>query len=185
MEDSDEALMVRVGRGDAAACRTLVDRHLARLVAFAARTLGDRGEAEDVAQDVFERVWKHAARWEPGRAKLTTWLHRVALNLCLDRLDRRRDAPLDAAPEPVDPAPSAAERLHSTDVGRHVHEALMTLPPKQRTAITLCHYQGLGQREAAEVMETSVEALESLLARGRRAMKARLAAVAPALLGEA
>jgi RNA polymerase sigma-70 factor (ECF subfamily) len=184
MEDSDEALMAKVGRGDAAACRTLVDRHLGRLVAFAARTLGDRGEAEDVAQDVFERVWKHAARWEP-RAKVTTWLHRIALNLCLDRLDRRREGPLDDAPEPVDPAPSAADRLHSDDVGRHVHEALMTLPPKQRIAITLCHYQGLGQREAAEVMETSVEALESLLARGRRALKARLAAVAPSLLGDA
>jgi len=184
MEESDEDLMVRVGRGDAAACRTLVDRHLGRLVSFAARTLGDRGEADDVAQDVFERVWKHAARWEPGRAKLTTWLHRVALNLCLDRLARRRDGMLDDAPEPVDPTPSAAERLHSNDVGRHVHEALMTLPAKQRIAITLCHYQGLGQREAAEVMETSVEALESLLARGRRALKARLAPVAPALLGD-
>ena len=182
MEDSDEALMVRVGAGDRDACRALVERHLARLVAFATRVLGNRAEAEDVAQDVFLRVWSSAHRWRPGPARLTTWLHRVALNLCLDRLARRRHASLDAVPDPPDPRPTAEAALHERAIGERVNQELASLPDQQRIAITLCHYQGLGNRLAAEVMGISVAALESLLARGRRTLRARLAPVAPHLL---
>ena len=166
--------MCRVGQGDREACRALVERHLGRIVAFAARTLGNRADAEDVAQDTFVRAWRNARRWQPGRARLTTWLHRIALNLCLDRLARRRDAPLDGIPEPVDPAPSAVALLERRTLGERVSRELAALPPQQRVAITLCHYQGLGNIEAAEVLGVSVEALESLLARGRRTLRARL-----------
>jgi RNA polymerase sigma factor (sigma-70 family) len=174
MEDPDETLMLRVGRGDHDACRTLVERHLARIVAFAARTLGNAAEAEDVAQDVFERLWKSARRWRRGEARFTTWLHRVALNVCLDRLARKRDASLDDAPEPADPAPPAAVVVERREIGAHVNRVLAELSPQQRVAIALCHYQGLGNIEAADVMGVSVEALESLLARGRRTLRVRL-----------
>ena len=174
MDESDDALMRRVGQGDHEACRALVERHLGRIVAFAARTLGNRADAEDVAQDTFVRAWRNARRWQPGRARLTTWLHRIALNLCLDRLARRRDAPLDGIPEPVDPAPSAVALLERRALGDRVSRELAALPPQQRVAIALCHYQGLGNIEAAEVLGVSVEALESLLARGRRTLRARL-----------
>jgi RNA polymerase sigma-70 factor (ECF subfamily) len=184
MEEPDETLMVRVGAGDREACRVLVERHLGRLVAFATRVLGSRAEAEDVSQEVFLRVWSNARRWRPGPARLTTWLHRVTLNLCLDRLARRQHAPLDSVPEPVDPRPTGAAVLHEREIGWHVNMQLMNLPDQQRIAITLCHYQGLGNAEAATVMGISVEALESLLARGRRTLRARLSTVAPALLGE-
>jgi RNA polymerase sigma-70 factor (ECF subfamily) len=176
--------MVQVGAGNRDACRELVERHLGRIVAFATRSLGERAEAEDVAQEVFERLWIHAGRWQAGRARLTTWLHRVALNLCLDRLSRRRERPLDETPEPPDSSPSVTAVLEQEDIGRYVNEELMTLPERQRIAITLCHYQGLRNIEAAEVMGVSVEALESLLARGRRTLRSRLRQLAPDLLGE-
>lgn len=168
---SDEALMLRVGKGDGAACRLLVDRHLPPLVAFSRRLLGNQADAEDVAQDVFLRVWAKARDWTPGDAKLSTWLHQVALNLCRDRLRRRRpSATLDDVPEPADPAPSAADRIQTDQVGRRVNQALGRLPDRQREAIVLCHFQGLSNREAAQLLGISIEALESLLARGRRTL---------------
>jgi RNA polymerase sigma-70 factor (ECF subfamily) len=174
MEESDETLVRRVADGDHEACRALVERHLSRVVAFAARTLGNRADGEDVAQETFVRLWSSPRRWRPGQARLTTWLHRVALNLCLDRLARRREAPLDGVPDPVDPSPSAVALLERQALGQLVDAELAALPPQQRIAITLCHYQGLRNLEAAEVMGVSVEALESLLARGRRTLRARL-----------
>jgi RNA polymerase sigma-70 factor (ECF subfamily) len=174
MEDSDDDLLRRVGEGDEDACRALVERHLGRVVAFATRTLGNRADAEDVAQDTFVRLWRGARRWRPGAARLTTWLHRVALNLCLDRLARRRETPLDGVPEPIDPTPPVAVLLERRALGARVNEELAALPPQQRAAIALCHYQGLGNVEAADVLGVSVEAVESLLARARRTLRARL-----------
>lgn len=183
-EEPDEALMVQVGGGRRDAARELVGRHLGRIVAFATRTLGNRSDGEDVAQETFLRVWTHADRWTPGTARFTTWLHRVALNLCFDRLAKRREGQLDDATEPVDPAPSITSALHSDDIGRYVNRELMQLPPQQRIAITLCHYQGMRNAEAAAAMQISVAAIESLLARGRRTLRARLRDVAPQLLGD-
>jgi RNA polymerase sigma-70 factor (ECF subfamily) len=183
LEDNDEMLMVRIGAGDHEAFRRLLERHLGRVVTLAARLLGERAAAEDVAQDTFLRLWKHAARWQPN-ARLATWLHRIALNLCLDRLRRARELALDDVAEPMDPKPSPVAHLQARDIGRHVNDALAELPAQQRVAITLCHYEGLRNREAAEMIGVSVEALESLLARGRRALRSRLHSLLPDLLGE-
>jgi RNA polymerase sigma-70 factor (ECF subfamily) len=179
---SDEALMLRVGRGDAAACRTLVERHLPRMVAFARRLLGNQSDAEDVAQEVFLRLWSRAADWRP-EAKLSTWMHRVALNLCRDRMRRVAPPPLEEAPEPADPAPSATDGVRRAELAERVERALTGLPERQRAALALCHYQGLSNTEAAEVLGVRVAALESLLSRGRRALRTALAAEAPDLLG--
>ncbi|HEV7734390.1 MAG TPA: RNA polymerase sigma factor [Candidatus Binatia bacterium] len=183
--DSDDDLMARVAAGDAEAVRVVVGAHLSRITAFAARTLGDRTEAEDVAQETFMRLWTHAARWEPGRARLTTWLHRVALNLCLDRRARRPHVSLDAAPLPAAPDTDVTQALQAADVSRHVRVEVMQLAERQRTALVLSHYQGLSSTETADVMAISVEAVESLLARARRTLRERLRAMAPALLGDA
>jgi RNA polymerase sigma-70 factor (ECF subfamily) len=173
--DPDEALLARVAEGDPAAARALVARKLPRLMSLGVRMLGEASEAEDMAQEAFLRVWKQAPRWRPGAAKFDTWLHRVALNLCYDRLRRRREVTTDEPPEQVDPAPSAEQGLAAQETSRRVAEALQRLPDRQREAIVLCHYQELGNIEAAAVMGVSVEALESLLGRGRRTLRAALA----------
>jgi len=175
--DPDEALLARVAEGDHAAVRALVARKLPRLMSLGQRMLGDAAEAEDVAQEAFLRVWKQAPRWRPGRAKFDTWLHRVALNLCYDRLRRRREIVTDAPPEQIDPARSAEHGLVAQGAVARVAAAVAALPERQREAIVLCHYQELGNIEAAAVMGVSVEALESLLGRGRRALRAALADV--------
>jgi RNA polymerase sigma-70 factor (ECF subfamily) len=184
VDDSDEALMVRAGTGDRAACQLLVERHLGRIVAFAHRTLRNGSDAEDVAQDVFLRVWAAAPRWKIGTARFTTWLYRVAMNACLDRIAKKRETTADDLPEMVDPRPEPSAAVHNSQVAYHVGAALAALPETQRIALTLCHYQGLRNAEAADVMGVSVEALESLLARGRRTLRARLRAFLPDLLGE-
>ncbi len=181
-ERSDDALMAALADGEGEALRALSRRYLARIVGLASRTLADPSEAEDVAQEAFLRLWQFAPEWRPGVARVGTWLHRVALNLCLDRRARRREATGDALPESVDPAPGPAGRLRERELAEHVRRALDALPDSQRSAIVLCHYQGLRNTEAAEVLEVSVEALESLLARGRRRLREKLRAVAPELL---
>jgi len=173
--DSDEELLSRVAGGDPAAVRALVARKLPRLLSLAGRMLGDAPEAEDVAQEAFLRVWKQAPKWRPGAARFDTWLHRVALNLCYDRLRRRREVATAEPPERADEGPAPDRGLEASDTGRRVAQALQALPERQREAIVLCHYQELGNIEAAAVMGVSVEALESLLGRGRRALRAALA----------
>jgi RNA polymerase sigma factor (sigma-70 family) len=177
--DPDEELVSRVGRGDPAAIQALVTRKLPRVMGLAQRMLGDAGEAEDVAQEAMTRAWSQAPRWRPGEARFDTWLHRVTLNLCYDRLRKRREIVTDTPPDRIDPAPLADQGLEAADLGRRVQAALSALPERQREAIVLCHYQELGNIEAAEVLSISVEALESLLSRGRRALRLALTDVAP------
>jgi RNA polymerase sigma-70 factor (ECF subfamily) len=171
----DDALVARSAAGDGAALAVLVGRHGDRLAALARRMLGPDGDVEDVVQETFVRLWSRAGLWRPGEAQLATWLHRVAANLCIDRLRRRRAGSLDEAPEPIDPTPPPDRDQAAMGAARRIDEALAALAPRQRLAIVLCHYQELGNIEAAAAMAISVEALESLLARGRRALKAELA----------
>lgn len=177
--DPDEDLVKRVGAGDPAAVQAMVARKLPRMLSLAQRMLGDAAEAEDVAQEAMLRAWKQASRWTPGQARFDTWLHRVALNLCYDRLRRRREIATDVIPDHIDDGPAPDRGLLAAETGAQVQAALSRLPPRQREAIVLCHYQELGNIEAAALMEISVEALESLLSRGRRALRAALADIAP------
>src|ERR1700729_3582096 len=114
--DPDDELVRRAGQGDAAAVQALVARKLHRM-------LGDPAEAEDVAQETFIRVWRHAARWRPGAARFDTWLHRVTLNLCYDRLRRRREKPMAEPPDRPDPGPGPDRGLMAADTGRRVRAA--------------------------------------------------------------
>ncbi|QGZ65792.1 RNA polymerase sigma factor [Paraburkholderia acidisoli] len=173
--DPDAELVARVGERDAGAVRTLVARKLPRLLALATRLLGDRMEAEDIAQEAFMRIWKQAPQWRSGEAKFDTWLHRVALNLCYDRLRGRREEPVDTLPDEADPAPAPDLRLETRSRDEHVRTALAALPVRQREALVLTYYQELSNLEAAGLMGISVDALESLLARARRTLRAQLA----------
>jgi len=177
--DPDEELVRRVGPGDPAAIQAMVARKLPRMLALAQRMLGDPVEAEDVAQEAMLRAWKQAPRWRPGKAKFDTWLHRVGLNLCYDRLRRRREVPTESPPDRPDDGPAPDRGLLAAELGVRVDAALRRLPERQREAIVLCHYQELSNIEAADLMTISVEALESLLSRGRRALRQALADMAP------
>ena len=174
MIDPDTDLVARAGRGDRAAAQALMARHLPKMMTLARRMLGSQAEAEDAVQEAFLKLWTHASRWEPGKAKFETWLYRVTMNKCYDRLRRRPVAPLDEAAEIADPAPPADSVLENSALAGEIEAALAALPERQRAAIVLCHTQEHGNIEAAEILGISVEALESLLARGRRALRARL-----------
>ncbi len=177
-DDPDAELVAQVGRGDALAVRRLVAKKLPRLTALAYRLLGDAFEAEDVAQETFVRLWRTAARWQPGRARLDTWLHIVALNLCRDRMQRRRETAMAEPPDQSDPAPLADHAMEADERAAVVSAAVAALPERQREAIVLQYYQGLSNIVAAKVMSVSVEAIEALLARGRRTLRAKLGGVA-------
>lgn len=181
MRDPDVALVRAIGAGDSRAARTLVERRLPQITAVARRMLGDPHEAEDVAQEVFLRVWREASRWREGDARFATWLHRVTLNLCFDRLRRKRETlDPDAGADLADSAPLPGASLIAQERTRRVEAALAMLPERQRAAIALCHYEEMSNIDAAAALEVSVEALESLLARARRALRTALADLAAA-----
>ncbi len=155
--------------------RALMTAKLPRMLGLATRMLRDRSEAEDVAQEALLRVWRNAGVWRPERARFDTWLHTIVLNLCRDRLRRRRERTSHDIPETADPRADAETGLLEAERGDAVARAIAALPERQREAILLVHYQDLPGKEAAAALEISIEALESLLARGRRTLRAQLA----------
>lgn len=169
-ETSDDALMALFANGDPQAAAILAYRHTPRILALSVRLLGDQSEADDVAQDAMMRLWKIAPDWRQGEAKVSTWLYRVAHNLCVDRLRKRRGTQLDVIPEPEDDRPPIEAVMIEADRAEALHKALADLPDRQREAIVLRHLQELSNPEIAEVLDISVEAVESLLARGKRAL---------------
>ena len=177
----DEALLVRYANGDAAAARALTVRLTPRVLSHAYRMLGDRAEAEDVTQEAMIRLWKIAPDWRQGEAKVTTWLFRVVANLCTDRLRKVRGIALDAVAEPEDDARGPVESLQEQARMDALQAALNRLSDRQRQAVVLRHIEGLGNPEIAGIMEISVEAVESLTARGKRALAAELAGQREAL----
>lgn len=173
----DDALIVLYANGDPSAARLLTARLGPRVLSQARRMLGSLEEAEDVTQEALLRLWKIAPDWRQGEAKVTTWLYRVTANLCTDRLRRRRGAvpDIEDVPEMADPAAPVEEQMHERVRLDALQQALNALPERQRQAVVLRHLEGLGNPEIAEIMEITTEAVESLTARGKRALSRHLA----------
>lgn len=168
-------LVGRIAGGDTAAFRRIVERHIATVTGIAARMLNDGAEAEDVAQETMIRLWKGANGLAIGPSGVRPWLIRVASNLSIDRLRSRRFTTLDGKMPETRVTGGQDRTLDEQDLSRRVTAALAALPERQRLALVLFHFQELSQDDVAEAMEVSAEAVESLLSRARRALRAALA----------
>jgi RNA polymerase sigma-70 factor, ECF subfamily len=182
-EASDVALMLRVRDGDLESFETLVTRHQHSVIGTAAKMLGGAADAEDIGQQVFVRVWKHAARYQPS-AKFTTWLMTITRNLVFNELRRRRrsqQVSMDADEGDTirhqfvdEQAVAPSEELLDSELHDAIDAAIASLPETQRLAIVLRRYEGMPYEEIAEVLKTSVPAVKSILFRARAELKARL-----------
>jgi RNA polymerase sigma-70 factor (ECF subfamily) len=178
----DVRLMALAGRGDAAAFEQLVERHQNLVVGTVARMLGNSSDVEDIAQQVFIRVWKSAGRYV-ARAKFTTWLLTITRNLVFNELRRRKRHNLvslqseDAAeerPVPDERTPNPRASLLDEELDRAIRTAIAQLPETQRMAVVLRRYEELSYEEIAEVLDQTVPAVKSLLFRARTELRSRL-----------
>ena len=177
--------MARIATGDVAAFEILVNRHQTDILNLVGRFLGDRRRADDLAQEVFLRVWQTAKKYEPT-AKFTTWIYKITANLCLNELKYARrqrwmtfrwlDSEDDIAKKFPDDSPTAEEQLLTGERNRQITEALESLPPTQRLALVLKTYEGLPYQEIARILDCSVAAVESLLVRAKRTLQKKLTA---------
>ena len=176
--ETDDDPVARAGRGDRAGFARLIVRHQGRLAAVAARIVGDPATAADVVQETFLRAWVRAPSWvsveQGGKARYTTWLARIAVNLAIDRRRRPGLARLDSAAEPVDPAPDAEAALLTREQDAVLADAVANLPDRQRAAIALTYDQGLSNADGALALGIGVGAFELLLVRARRSLRGRM-----------
>ncbi len=173
-ENSDDGLLSQIAEGDRRAFAQLMDRHIDRAHGLARRVLGNKSDAEDVVQDAFMKVWQKAGQWQPGRAQFSTWLYRVVVNRCLDLKRKPVNTALDNIAEQSDDRPDAHEDIEARERQAQITAAVAALPERQRTAIALSYTAGMSNAQAAETMEISVKAFESLLVRAKRELRGRL-----------
>jgi RNA polymerase sigma-70 factor (ECF subfamily) len=169
----DDQLMRQIALGDKAAFTEFATRHIKKIVEFAMRYMRNRDDAEDIAQEAFTRLWTKASQWQARGVAPRSWLYRISYNLCIDAL-RKQKSRMNVVAD-INQSMEIAEETQQQEMQHSaVVQALNALPERQHTAILLCTYQGLSNREAAESMEISVDALESLLSRARRKLREQL-----------
>ena len=176
-QDSDESLMVRVCNGDHRAFSELVERHSGLFYGAAFRMCNNATEAEDIVQDAYIKLWTKPQSFDPTKGtKFTTWFYRVVTNLAIDKGRRKKP---QTNPEVLDymadDAPAADEMLAEKHQESVLEAAIQNLPERQKAALNLCFYEGLSNKEAAEILDVGVKALESLLMRAKKTLKAELA----------
>jgi RNA polymerase sigma-70 factor (ECF subfamily) len=171
---SDAELLSAAARRDSACFAELVSRYYKPVYRVVWRMMNGNAETEDVAQEAFVKLWANPAQIREAKA-LKGWLMRVASNLAVDRLRRKQHADIEAVGEIADPRQRTDASLDGKVASRRVDQAIAQLPERQRLAVTLVYFEGMTNIAAAQVMEISVDAVESLLARGRRTLKEALA----------
>jgi RNA polymerase sigma-70 factor (ECF subfamily) len=171
---ADEELLRWSTEGNTKAFDAIVVRHGPFALRVARRLIPDRVQAQDVVQEAMLRAWDQAAQFDPGRARFTTWLYRIVVNLCIDHQRRTRSKSLPDGFDPADPAPGVTESVEADQTWRAVVAALNDLPTRQRAAGTLVYDEGLSGAETARVLGVSVKAVERLLARARDLLRERL-----------
>ena len=169
--DSDEYLMQLVQQHDESAFSTLVQRHTQSIHAFVYRMCNDRGEAEDITQETFLRLWQRATQWQPNKVLFTTWLHQIARNLCIDRFRKQQSLQRKLQVSDEEPSDQLAKSVEMQEQLSVIQKTFSALPERQRTALILCQVQGWSQRDAAEVLNTTVNGIQSLIGRARRALR--------------
>lgn len=174
LEADDDFLLERMKADDADAYRVLVERHVDRAYAVALRMLRNVADAEDVAQDALVKAWTHRHGWQAGKAKFSTWLYRVVFNRCIDLSRRPANSCIDDVAEPLDDQPDSVDSIHRRQVYDRLGEAMATMPAQQRAALTLAYFDDMGNGEIADILGTTVQAVESLLKRGRQGLRERL-----------
>jgi RNA polymerase sigma-70 factor (ECF subfamily) len=177
--------MARIARGDDNAFEILVNRHQTSVLNLVYRFIGDSTQAKDLAQEVFLRIWQSAKSYEP-KAKFTTWIYRIATNLCLNELKSPRrkrwfsfrsnneDTEKTLEETLPDGSPSAEDILLFRERSRQISEALQSLPANQRIAVVLRRYDDLPYEEIARIMGCSVSSVESLLTRAKKTLQKKL-----------
>lgn len=166
----DAALLAGVIARQPQAFRMLMDRYALRLRRIAYRMIGNVTEAEDVVQEAFTRLWDHAALWQQSQVVVGAWMHRVTVNLCLDRLRKRRFASDDPVPDGIDEAPLADAVIDAERQREKVVACIAALSDRQRAAIVLTYYEGLSNMAASGALDMNIKAFESLLLRARQAL---------------
>ena len=170
--------MTAIADGDQRVYADAVRQHSRAIGFYAFRMLGNKDSAEDIAQETFLRLWTHADRWQSDKASVSTWLHRIAHNLCIDMMRKDRSTQHDEIDDEIpDQRQDIEQQQEQVERQHRLQAALLSLPERQRSAIVLTHYQGLGNQAVATIMDLSVDALESLLARSRRALRTLLSDV--------
>lgn len=170
---SDAELLICAARQDQNAFAELVVRYHAQVYRVAWRLNGGHADTDDIAQETFLKLWKNPGQLREAGA-LKGWLMRVASNLVMDRYRQKKTLDLDHAKDVADHSVSAIDILDQAHVAKVIDAAIATLPDRQKLAITLVHFEHMTNISAAETMEISVDAVESLLARARRALKVEL-----------
>lgn len=175
-KDTDESLMAQIKAANHEAFATLVRRHTERFYAVAYRTCYDQNMAEDVVQEAFLKLWNKPERWKAGKgAKFTTWFYRVVVNTAHDfGRKKRAEYGSDDLDIYADKSASAEAQMQNAQEQAQLETAIKTLPDRQKTALNLCFYDGVSNKEAAEIMGVGVKALESLLMRAKAALKDEL-----------
>jgi RNA polymerase sigma-70 factor, ECF subfamily len=180
--DADAELMLRVAGGDRRAFASLFDRHQRGVAQFAFRFVGDRARAEELTQDIFVKLYRNARRYRPS-AKFKTFLFRVAANHCLNEVRRGeyRVKHVSQGPEegePLETAAPDADRPDQALAGRELEStvgaALAALSERERTAFTLCRFEGMAYRDIAEVLQASEAAVKSLIHRATLAVARKI-----------